>query len=74
MRVPITQLWRSLLETKLAQNGQQKDLTPLQDRALEVVQEISKKEGIDIVLATASVVFANEDLDISDKVIAELNK
>ena len=100
MRVPITQLWRSLLETKLAkiielqtklqnkqtqlqqftqqaqelaQNGQQQDLTPLQDRALEVVQEISKKEGIDIVLATASVVFANEDLDISDKVIAELN-
>ena len=59
---------------ELAQNGQQKDLTPLQDRALEVVQEISKKEGIDIVLATASVVFANEDLDISDKVIAELNK
>lgn len=59
---------------ELAQNGQQADLTPLQDRALEVVKEISKKEGIDIVLATASVVFANEDLDISDKVIAELNK
>ncbi|MAV39512.1 MAG: hypothetical protein CML12_02900, partial [Puniceicoccaceae bacterium] len=56
------------------QNGQQADLTPLQDRALEVVKEISKKEGIDVVLATASVVFANEDLDISDKVIAELNK
>lgn len=59
---------------ELAQNGQQADLTPLQDRALEVVQEISKKEGYDVVLATASVVFANEDLDISDKVIAELNK
>lgn len=59
---------------ELAQSGQQADLTPLQDRALEVVQEISKKEGIDIVLATSSVVFANEDLDISDKVIAELNK
>lgn len=59
---------------ELAQNGQQAELTPLQDRALEVVQEISKKEGIDIVLATASVVFADEDLDISEKVIAELNK
>ncbi|MAV39514.1 MAG: hypothetical protein CML12_02915 [Puniceicoccaceae bacterium] len=33
---------------ELAQNGQQADLTPLQDRALEVVKEISKKEGIDL--------------------------
>ena len=59
---------------ELAQNGQQADLAPLQDKALEIVKELSKKEGIQVVLAKASVVFADEDLDISDKVIAELNK
>lgn len=59
---------------ELAQSGQQTDLAPLQDKALEVVKELSKKEGIKIVLAKANVVFADDELDISDKVISELNK
>lgn len=59
---------------ELAQSGQQTDLAPLQDKALEVVKELSEKEGIQLVLAKASVVFADDELDISDKVISELNK
>ena len=44
---------------------------------LEQEQKMVKrleKEGIDIVLSTNSVIFVEESLDISDKVISELNK
>ncbi|MDG1702114.1 MAG: OmpH family outer membrane protein [Opitutae bacterium] len=59
---------------ELGQNGQQQELIPLQQKAQDAVKEIAEKEGIDIVLSTNSVIFVEESLDISDKVISELNK
>lgn len=59
---------------ELGQNGQQQELVPLQQKAQDAVKEIAEKEGIDIVLSTNSVIFVEESLDISDKVISELNK
>lgn len=59
---------------ELGQNGQQQELIPLQQKAQDAVKEIAEKEGIDIVLSTNSVIFVKESLDISDKVISELNK
>lgn len=59
---------------ELAQNGQQSELAPLQEKALAAVEKVSKAAKIDLVLPTGSVVFAADSLDISDKVIAELNK
>lgn len=58
----------------LAKKGQEKELTPLQDKALATVEKIAQDEGIDIVIATANVIYSKEALDISDKVISELNK
>ena len=59
---------------ELGQNGQQQELIPLQQKAQDAVKEIAEKDGIDIVLSTNSVIFVEESLDISDKVISELNK
>ena len=59
---------------ELGQNGQQQELLPLQQKAQDVVKEIAKDEGIELVFSTNSVIYADEALDISDKVIAELNK
>mgnify|MGYP001243372546 FL=1 len=58
----------------LAQNGQSAELAPLQDKALAAVEKVSKADKIDLVLPKNSVVFSADSLDISDKVIAELNK
>ena len=58
----------------LAQNGQQAELAPLQDNALAAVEKVSKAAKIDLVFPKGSVIFAADSLDISDKVIAELNK
>ena len=59
---------------ELSQNGQQQELAPLQIKAQEAVQKIAEEEGIDIVLSQNTVIFVKDSLDISDKVIAELNK
>lgn len=59
---------------ELGQNGQQQELLPLQQKAQDAVQKIAEKAGIDIVLSTNSVIYVKDALDISDKVISELNK
>ena len=59
---------------ELGQNGQQQELLPLQQRAQDVVKEIAEDEGISLVLSTNSVIYVDDALDISDKVIAKLNK
>lgn len=59
---------------ELGQNGQQQELVPLQQKAQDAVKEIAEKNNIDIVLSLNSVIHVDESLDISDKVIAELNK
>jgi Skp family chaperone for outer membrane proteins len=64
----------SIQVQELAQKGQEAELTPLQDKALATVEKIAKDEDIDVVIATANVIYSKESLDISDKVISELNK
>ena len=59
---------------ELGQNGQQQELVPLQQKAQDAVEEIAKKEGIDIVLSQTTVIYVEDALDISDKVIDLLNK
>ena len=59
---------------ELGQNGQQQELIPLQQKAQDAVKEIAEADGIDIVLSTNSVIYVKDSLDISDKVISELNK
>ena len=59
---------------ELGQNGQQQELLPLQQKAQDAVTKIAEQEGIDIVLSTNTVVYVDDALDISDKVISELNK
>ena len=59
---------------ELGQNGQQQELVPLQQKAQEVVKKIAEDEGIGIVLSTTSVIYVDDALDISDKVISALNK
>ena len=59
---------------ELGQNGQQQELIPLQQKAQDAVKKIAKEDDIDIVLSTNSVIYVKDSLDISDKVISELNK
>ena len=59
---------------ELGQNGQQPELLPLQQKAQDVVKNIAEDEGIGIVLSTNSVIYVEDALDISDKVISALNK
>jgi len=56
-----------------AQKGQQEELQPLQEKAIAAVQQVAKDKGVDLVVASNNVVFADESLDISDAVIALLN-
>ncbi len=58
---------------QLAQQGQQQDLQPLQQKALDAVKEVAKDKGVDLVLPSNGVVFADESMEISDAVIAMLN-
>ena len=59
---------------ELGQNGQQQELLPLQQKAQDAVEKIAKEGGFDIILSTNAVTYSNPDLDISDKIISELNK
>jgi len=58
---------------QLAQKGQQDELAPLQEKAVEAVQTVAKDKGIDLVLAKNNVIFAADSLEITDAVIAILN-
>lgn len=59
---------------ELGQNGQQRELLPLQQKAQDAVKKIAEENDIEIVLSTNSVIYVEDSLDISDKVITELNK
>ena len=58
---------------QIAQQGQQEELVPLQEKALEVVEQVAKEQGIDVVLPMNTVVFSSDELEISEAVIAALN-
>ncbi|MFQ3226575.1 MAG: Skp family chaperone for outer membrane protein [Lentimonas sp.] len=58
---------------QLAQQGQQAELAPLQAKAVEAVKQVAMDKGIDLVVPINAVVFAADDLEISDAVIAVLN-
>ena len=58
---------------QLAQRGQQEDLAPLQQKAVEAVKQVATDKGIDIVLPSNAVVFSADELEITDSVIAVLN-
>ena len=49
-------------------------ITSLQQKAQDAVKKIAEESDIDIVLSTNSVIYVEDALDISDKIIAELNK
>jgi len=56
-----------------AQQGQKEELAPLQQKAVEAVKQVAKDKGIDLVVPINTVVYASDDLEISDAVIAVLN-
>ncbi|MEM8866653.1 MAG: OmpH family outer membrane protein [Verrucomicrobiota bacterium] len=58
---------------QLAQKGQQEDMAPLQQKALEAVKTVAIDKGIDVVVPLNGVVYADESLEITDAVIAVLN-
>ncbi len=58
---------------QLAQQGQQEELAPLQEKAVEAVKTVAQDKGIDLVLPKNSVIFASDELEITDAVIALLN-
>lgn len=58
---------------QLAQQGQQEELAPLQQKAVDAVKQVAMDKGIDLVVPINTVVFASDDLEISDAVIAVLN-
>ena len=57
----------------LAQRGQQEELAPLQETAIEAVKTVAADKGIDLVLPKKSLIFSSDSLEISDAVIAVLN-
>lgn len=58
---------------QMAQQGQQEELAPLQEKAVEAVATVAEDKGIDLVLPKNSVIFASDELEITDAVIALLN-
>ncbi|MFP4157875.1 MAG: OmpH family outer membrane protein [Opitutales bacterium] len=58
---------------QMAEKGQQEQLEPLQEKAVEAVSTVAKDKGIDLVLPKNSVIYASDELEISDAVIAVLN-
>lgn len=58
---------------QLAQQGQQEELAPLQEKAVEAVKQVAVDKGIDIVIPLKVAVYAGDDLEITDAVIAVLN-
>ena len=59
---------------ELGRSGEQQELFPLQQKAQDAVKKIAQEEGINLVLNTVSVIYVDDALNISDKVISELNK
>lgn len=58
---------------QMAQKGQQEQLEPLQEKAVEAVSVVAEDKGLDLVLPTNSVIYASDELEITDAVIALLN-
>ena len=47
---------------------------PILEKVMAVIRRISKAEGYTFVFSAQTVVYANEGTDLTDKVLAELNK
>ena len=58
---------------QLAQQSQQEEIAPLQEKAVEAVKQVATDKGIDIVIPLNVAVFVSDDLEITDAVIAVLN-
>ena len=58
---------------KLSQEGQKKELEPLQKKALEVSKMVAQEKSIDLLLPTGAVVYSAPELDLSKAVIERLN-
>ncbi|WP_269522546.1 OmpH family outer membrane protein [Coraliomargarita parva] len=58
---------------QLAQQGQKEELAPLQEKAIEAVRTVASDKGIDLVIATNNLIYADDSLEITDSVIAVLN-
>lgn len=57
----------------IAQQGQKEELAPLQEKAVDAVKVVAEDKGIDLVLPKNNVIFASDELEITDAVIAILN-
>jgi outer membrane protein len=53
---------------------QQELLTPLLKRVNEVISQVAKEDGYDFVLNATSVVYFNDEYNLTQKVLDELNK
>jgi len=58
---------------QLTQQGQRDELAPLQEKAVDIVQQVAKDMGIDLVVPSNSVLYYSEEMEITDVVIELLN-
>jgi Skp family chaperone for outer membrane proteins len=58
---------------QLSQKGQQDEINPLLEKAAEAVKTVAVDKGIDLVVAKRVIIYGNDDLEITDAVIAVLN-
>ncbi len=57
----------------LAERGQQEELAPLQQKALETIRQVAQDKGATLVLPLNQVAYADDSMEITDAVIAVLN-
>ena len=58
---------------KILRENQKEKMAPALERILKAVQEVSKREGFDIVLRGEMVVHGDPSVDLSDRVVEYLN-
>lgn len=67
---------RQEIQNKRAQldKGFSSALTQIQTTTIGIITEIAKEKSIDLVLTGSTVLFANQEMDITDEVLSRLNK
>lgn len=55
-------------------NGYKKALADIQKAVKDIVEELAVEKGFNIAVPTSQLIYATADLDISDEVLARLNK
>lgn len=67
---------RQEIQNKRAQldKGFSSALTQIQNTTIGIITEIAKEKNIDLVLTGSTVLYANQEMDITEEVLSRLNK